>query len=480
MAYSMLSRNHSILLAFYLIATCMLAWISRNDPFFWDTVQLGSKHAHFFYENGLHWIPLPQDIDSGHPPVFGYYLAMVWTVFGKSLLTGHVAMLPFLFANTGLLWLIGRKIAGDTWGAWLPLLVLADPVLLGQSVMISPDIVVTTGFLLSVYAVLANRKILLSLGVLMLCAISMRGMMTAAAIGVWAIFLSQKQTFDLKPAVKTALYFLPGFVFASWFLWWHYSSTGWLGYHPESPWARAFSRVDLQGFIRNIAVLGWRWLDFGRIAEIIALVILLPVFVKRKLVPFTWQKLQIQPVLVLFGLLLLFLSPSALLYENLSAHRYFLPAFIGLHFLVIQLISSSIKSIRFSKSLFVIMVVMLFGCNWWIYPRGISMDWDSTLAHRPYHSLRALAIQFIDEHHIDFKEVGSAFPNLNTGESLMLNGDSRQFSPKNYKLNKYILTSNVFNDLGENDYEILERDWSLIWRNTKNGVWMELYKKPVE
>ena len=108
------------------------------------------------------------------------------------------------------------------------------------------------------------------------------------------------------------------------------------------------------------------------------------------------------------------------------------------------------------------------------------MDWDSTLAHRPYHSLRALAIQFIDEHHIDFKEVGSAFPNLNTGESLMLNGDSRQFSPKNYKLNKYILTSNVFNDLGENDYEILERDWSLIWRNTKNGVWMELYKKPVE
>ncbi|MEZ4893897.1 MAG: hypothetical protein R2778_12890 [Saprospiraceae bacterium] len=84
----------------------------------------------------------------------------------KSLLTGHVAMLPFLFANTGLLWLIGRKIAGDTWGVWLPLLVLADPVLLGQSVMISPDIVVTTGFLLSVYAVLANRKILLSLGVL--------------------------------------------------------------------------------------------------------------------------------------------------------------------------------------------------------------------------------------------------------------------------------------------------------------------------
>ncbi|MEZ4893896.1 MAG: hypothetical protein R2778_12885 [Saprospiraceae bacterium] len=177
---------------------------------------------------------------------------------------------------------------------------------------------------------------------------------------------------------------------------------GW-GITLNLPGLRAFSRVDLQGFIRNIAVLGWRWLDFGRIAEIIALVILLPVFVKRKLVPFTWQKLQIQPVLVLFGLLLLFLSPSALLYENLSAHRYFLPAFIGLHFLVIQLISSSIKSIRFSKSLFVIMVVMLFGCNWWIYPRGISMDWDSTLAHRPYHSLRALAIQFIDEHHIDFK-----------------------------------------------------------------------------
>ena len=71
-----------------------LVWAVQHDPFFWDTVQLASKHAHHFYENGLRWTPLPPEIDSGHPPVFGYYLALAWTCFGKTLPASHCAMPP--------------------------------------------------------------------------------------------------------------------------------------------------------------------------------------------------------------------------------------------------------------------------------------------------------------------------------------------------------------------------------------------------
>lgn len=68
-------------------------------PFFWDTVQLASKHAHFFYETDFHSIILPNEIDSGHIPTLGIYLAAEFL----SGLPGHCVygisikiVLPFL------------------------------------------------------------------------------------------------------------------------------------------------------------------------------------------------------------------------------------------------------------------------------------------------------------------------------------------------------------------------------------------------
>lgn len=69
---------------------------TMNFSFFWDTVQLGSKHAHYFYENNFKSLTLPNDIDSGHIPALGLYLAIVWKIFGKSLAISHIAMLPFV------------------------------------------------------------------------------------------------------------------------------------------------------------------------------------------------------------------------------------------------------------------------------------------------------------------------------------------------------------------------------------------------
>ena len=48
----------------------------------------------------------------------------------------------------------------------------------------------------------------------------------------------------------------------------HYLETGWMGYHENSPWAPAFEKVDFQGAIKNILILGWRLLDFGRVKKV--------------------------------------------------------------------------------------------------------------------------------------------------------------------------------------------------------------------
>lgn len=467
----------------YFIVILILVYTVQHDPFFWDTVQLASKHAHHFYENGLRWSALPPEIDSGHPPVFGFYLACIWIFFGKTLPVSHWAMLPFLLGIVTLLYRLGQHI-NKQWAYWLLPLILLDPVLAGQITLVSPDVALAFFFLLAVVSIIEKRPFFLALGILGLCSISMRGMMTSAALALWVVGMriSEYGIRNLLAPVHRSYFivhsssFLPGFAFAAWFLWWHQQATGWIGYHPGSAWAPAFERASGLGWLRNLAVVGWRWLDFGRVFEWFIIAILIRKFWHSKnnfsfntgtSSKFTW--------LLLLSSLIMLLTPSALLYQNLSAHRYFLPGFLAFHLLVFQWITNTNWSIKTKEWILAALIVGMATGNLWVYPTGISMDWDSTLAHQPYHQLRAEAISFLEKEGVDFQTVGSAFPNLNTGENLLLNGDQRHFTALDWQRNSYIFASNIFNDFSAADHERLQREWDLQFRQAHAGVWVEIY-----
>ena len=67
------------------LTSAIIILLVQDHVFFWDTVQLGAKHAYWYYENNFQSLLLPTEIDSGHPPLFGMYLAFCWLLFGKSL-----------------------------------------------------------------------------------------------------------------------------------------------------------------------------------------------------------------------------------------------------------------------------------------------------------------------------------------------------------------------------------------------------------
>lgn len=484
----------------FLLYPVALIWSVQHDPFFWDTVQLASKHAHHFFEHRLQWLPLPAEIDSGHPPVFGYYLACIWSIFGKTLPASHWAMLPFLLLNLGLLYRIGFKLGGFTRAAWLVPIVMLDPVMAGQSVLISPDVVLVSGFLLAVDGILGKSRLQVVLGVLLLCMISMRGMMTAGALAVWLGLQGLGQAGfsgfrrgDLQAFLSRLLgfvishhwAFLPGFLFAGWFLWWHKTATGWIGLHPASPWAPTFEPAQGIALLRNLLVLGWRWLDFGRVFEWILLFGLVWKFwpTLRKQWLDTARPESLGSILLLVLCLVVFLSPSSILFVNVSAHRYSLPGFIAFHFLVFKTLAlvTPVAFVRM-KRIFTIaipslLILSLALGNFWIYPRGVAMGWDSTLAHLPFHRLRAEALGYLDANGIDFKTVGSVFPNLNTGENMLLNGDPRHLADKDLLRNDYFFASNIFNDLSDNDFETLRNEWILEKKWQQSGVWVELYRR---
>jgi hypothetical protein len=191
---AILQRPYSICYPFFALVIAA-TWSVRDNFFFWDTMQLASQHAHFFYENNnFSTFLLPDEMDSGHPPTFGFYLALMWKMFGKSLTVSHLAMLPFLLGIVWQAWKLGEKTVGEGWTLWFMLLLIVSPVVAGQAVLVSPDIVLLFFFLMALNAIFNfddfndfkfQFNTQLAIAILGLSAISLRGMMVVFALFIF-------------------------------------------------------------------------------------------------------------------------------------------------------------------------------------------------------------------------------------------------------------------------------------------------------
>lgn len=466
-------------LGFFLLLALVATWLSRDHVFFWDTVQLGSKHAHWYYENNFADWWLPAEIDSGHPPVFGMYLALCWKLFGYSLIVSHFAMLPFLWLLIWSLYRIGLHWLGPDKAGYLLWLTLVDPTLAAQAVMVSPDILLAAFFAFGVWAVLERRTLWLTLAALGLGIISMRGMMVAAGLYLFDICIHEKRVGylglfgTLRMLVQRAMPFLPVALVVFTFLVQHYHATGWIGYHRDSPWAYGFQRVGLKGMVHNIGVLGWRLLDFGRFFTwlIVGFALWRIVFSKNR--P-DKSSPMVQAAWLLFFMLLV-LSPSFLLYKSLHAHRYLLPAYLAASLFCLITIFTFLKTQRSQYLAFTLVFVFLLTGNRWIYPEGIAMGWDGTLAHWPYYELRKEMLEYIDGQKIPLEAIGTAFPEIGPLKFRDLSGQERGMPEKDLTSHHWILYSNVMNDFTDAERTALEKNWKTEKTFDRHGVRFVLY-----
>lgn len=470
-------RKNGWLLGFWLMAF-LVTWLVREHVFFWDTVQLGSKHAHWYDNHDFRFLLLPEEFDSGHPPTFGMYLALMWRWFGKSLTVSHFAMLPFLIGIIFFLWKIGIQLTNRKFAPFILLLAFADPVLAAQSLLVSPDVVLVCFFLMGVWSVFTNRtgwKVIAALGLAM---ISMRGMMTVVVLFLfdWLACRELKSVFHLKIIFQKVLPYVPAGLFGLAFLIWHDRQTGWIGYHPDSPWTPSFERVDFLGFARNIAVLGWRMLDFGRVFVWLVIGAILLVKWRTRQLQKLWQDEKMRQLIGLFFLTLLVLTPSLLLYKGLSAHRYLLPIFLSLSLIFFVLVFRHLQHKKYRLLAFSIAFVGLLTGNFWIYPDNISQGWDSTLAHLPYYDLRSRMLDSIKSERIPLDSIGTAFPEIGAFTYRDLSGREVGFARKDFKRQSYILYSNVMNDFSDVELDRLRENWTVVREFRQRGVRLTLYK----
>jgi hypothetical protein len=467
------TQNNLLYLLSILIVVSLIILNSKNS-FFWDTVQLGSKHANYFFTTNFSSILLPNDIDSGHIPTFGVYIAFLWKIFGRNLIIGHLAMLPFAIGIVCQLHKLCSTFIDSKYSGIALLLILIDPTLLSQMTLVSPDIPLVFFFLLGINAILNNRQWIIAFCVFFLFLTSMRGMMISVCLFLLDIYYNVplknniKRTFILL--VKRSLLYLPAVLLFISFSSYHYIEKGWIGYHKDSPWADCFAPVDFKGFLLNIAFLGWRILDFGRVGIWIVFFILLINYRKQII-----KNKQILLLLSFFVCTTLLLTANMLWAKNLLGHRYLLPLY-----LIFSLTSATILFSNFVKEklkyiLSFIWLVVLISGNFWIYPPKTATGWDSTLAHLPYYQLRHEAIQYLDTNAIDLNNVTSFFPNTASIDLIDLNGDQRQLANFNEN-SEYVFFSNIYN-VDDKTYNKITKEYLAIKQFSNDGVYITIYKK---
>ncbi len=469
-----LARKHMIGLSVVFAVYVFLTYLVSGNFFFWDTIQLGSLHANFYYDTSFSELLLPDRMDSGHIPAFGMYLAALWMIFGKTLAVSHFALLPFLFGIIFQLYLLVRRFISEKYIFPALILILADPTLTAQSVLISPDIPLVFFFLFGLNAIFANRKILLMLAVWGLFLTSMRGMMVAFALLIFDIYTNIRFT-NFKETVlalfRRSIIYLPAlFTFLTFNLY-HFYVKSWIGYHEDSPWASCFERVGFTGIFKNIIVFGWRLLDFGRI---FLWIILAVVFVKY-FKPLKKDKDLLQLAVVFFAVTLS-LSVSFLLYKNLSGHRYILPVFLIFALITSYLIFEKISSEKLRKIFFVIALIGLLSGNLWVYPEKIAQGWDASLAHVHYYDLQKQMENYIAEQGLEKEDVGSYFPNVAQDKYLYLTNSQKHHPEANLQTDKYIFYSNVFN-VPDADIDKLKENYIEKKSYHSFGVFVSLYER---
>jgi hypothetical protein len=461
---NLFTKKFPLPLLLFCLAACIGTWLVSDNFFFWDTVQLASKHAHHFYQNGFSSLYLPDEIDSGHPPIFGYLLAVIWTFWGKTLFISHLYALFFLLILIFQSYHLGDFLFKKNGGIYLCSFLLASPVMASQAILVSPDVALCAFFMMGLNGVFQKKTLLLTIATLGLSMTSMRGMMVILVL--FTIFLYQNIAFIKQKEVnilifgkKIILPFLAAGLFGAMFFAWHFFTKGWIGYFSGSTWAESFKSVGAKGFFKNIAIVTWRLADFGHI------------FIWLAVVYYFFQKKRTanKALLALLFFSMVLLTPSALFYAGLSGHRYFLPIYITLFLIVIDLVKNNWTKVA--------LIFALLSGNFWVYQQPTATGWDSTLAHLPYYSLRKEMLDFMVKNNIDFSTVGTVFPNYNTLEIVDLNNDNRHFAKKDFEQNKFIFYSNVMNDFSAGELQTLQTFWKKRFTLQEGQVIVILYEK---
>jgi 4-amino-4-deoxy-L-arabinose transferase-like glycosyltransferase len=218
------------------------------------------------YQGG-HWVP-QRTLPNVHPPGVMAILALVWRIFGFSILATRLTMLAIAALGVTLCFLLVLRLAH---GARIPalaatLFLIASPIFYTQSMMALLDMPAMTLTLLALLLFLRQRYLLCAAACVALALTKETAITTPAVFAAWLWFKERKR--------GEALYFLaPALALGVWLLTLHRATGRWLG-NAEFAQYNVASALDLHHIA--FALLARLWFLFaadGHFIGTIALIV---------------------------------------------------------------------------------------------------------------------------------------------------------------------------------------------------------------
>jgi hypothetical protein len=450
----------------------LMSFFFSSVPFFWDGTFF-SEIAIGFYEGKYGAFDFPENLDNVTFPFYSTYLFFAWTIFSKSLLVSHLAMLPFLLGICYEFYKLAGRFLNDRLVSFAMILLLLEPTFMTQGIIMGYDIILVYLFLLAVNLMLNDKQKFYSIIIPIIALYSIRGLFLALS-------LSAIQFMFLYPEhkLKSFLIVLKHHIFCiilviAWFSY-HKIKTGWFIISPihenTDEQLLLFSMMVRQAFF-----IAWKAADFGRI-------VLWLVIISGSIIAF--KKRQDQPelraLLIIIFIPLVISSLLMIPFSNPIGHRYFMFSFITLIIGACYILQEMFSVKKQTLLIFTFFISMATG-NFWLYPERFGNGWDASLKVIPYFQLKEQMDGYIIQNKISPFEVGTQYPLIADKRLSHLSETSFAYTNvwrgplSNYS---YYLQSNVINtDISEQTEEV-KKTWILVNKLEAGQVYISLYQNP--
>jgi 4-amino-4-deoxy-L-arabinose transferase-like glycosyltransferase len=224
------SRRASHLIFFSAFAALLLAMHLPflTLPFHWDELGQFVPAALDLYRDGA-WVP-HSTLPNVHPPGIMLLLAVVWKIFGFSILSARLTMLAIAAAGIFFSFLLairlGRKAEGAPAFAAVAFLMVA-PLFYTQSMLVLLDMPAMTLTVLSLLLFLDERYAACALAATALVLVKETAISTPLVFAAWLLF---REKGSREKRYRAALYFLaPALALGLWLAELHHATGHWLG-----------------------------------------------------------------------------------------------------------------------------------------------------------------------------------------------------------------------------------------------------------
>lgn len=444
--------------------------MSINIPMFWDMNYI-AWISNLIYDNHFSAFIFPVIDGNGAMPLYSLYLAALWAVFGKSLLISHLAVLPFVIGMVYQFYKLAKRFIYKKYIFISFLILLIEPTIITQTIIAGYDLVYCFLFLLGLNSVFENKRYLISLSVIVIPIMNLRGFSLVISLFMIDWYIHYPIYTSIKKIVRSTIAYLPSLLLLIFWLIYHYKLTGWFAISSSNE--KYHHLNGLEGMFRNFVYISWKIMDFGRVILFLFIFI---IFFKN-------IKLKDNKSKSLFFIMLFSVLPYVFFFLPFSypvSHRHFMIIYI-ISVLAFVYFVSTLKQKLFRIVFFTLTVISLLTGNFWLYPERFGNGWDASLKVLPYFKLEKEFDNFVKKSKISSSEIGTEFPMNSDLYDKDLSGEHFCFTDldiKPFNDFRYIVQSNICNTFTPEELQKLNNKWILVKEVRSWQVYIKLFKNP--